>query len=665
MLGLGRYLVGVAELAALAGFAVLGAARVRERLLPDLERAPALLVSGVLALGLLILVAELVGSFGLFIAAPYLLGVAVTGLGIWALSPRVLWRAGGIRGRAPDPPPPAAGGRGEASTSGPGGGLIAGGLALMVVLVAVIHFAAGVRLRLSTGMTGFDSTWYHGPLAAEFFQTGNTFELHFLAPQYLAWFYPANAELFHAIGMLAFDRDIISPLLNFGWFLGCLFAVWCIGRAVRVGPVSLLLGAIALSVPVLGDQAGEARNDLAGTFFLLAAIAVCLNASAGGRGGRLPSGALVVAGLAAGLAAGTKLNFLPAASVMVVGLVVIAPRGERWRALAAAGSSAIVGGGYWYLRNLAQAGNPLPWVRHLGPVALPAPAQGLGGREGHSVLEYLSDGSVWSHWFLPGLHQGLWIVWPLLGGMALGGLILCLGRGAGPLLRVIGVVGLVAGLTWLLAPTSAEGPAGMPRGFESALRYLTPALVLGMAVLPIVPPLLGRVRRLLSVGPRWEPSISRRALFLSGAALIAIAVAFGGWEQRRYLEHRYARPEFTTRGLDAAFKWARSLSGTRIATTSTRLYPLYGTDLSNHVQYIGEERPNGGYVAPRTCRSWRQLLNAGHYDYVIATRDRIEPGKPALPPTAHWTEGPNATLILRKPPTAIFKLTGPLDPSAC
>ena len=48
-------------------------------------------------------------------------------------------------------------------------------------------------------------------------------------------------------------------------------------------------------------------------------------------------------------------------------------------------------------------------------------------------------------------------------------------------------------------------------------------------------------------------------------------------------ESRYANPTFTTPGLNAAFKWARSISGARIATTSTRQYPLFGTDLSNRV----------------------------------------------------------------------------------
>ena len=105
----------------------------------------------------------------------------------------------------------------------------------------------------------------------------------------------------------------------------------------------------------------------------------------------------------------------------------------------------------------------------------------------------------------------------------------------------------------------------------------------------------------------------------------------------------------------------RAISDARIATTSTRQYPLYGTDLSNHVQYIGDEQPHGGFTAPTTCRAWRRLLNAGDYDYVVATRDRIEPGKPPYPPTARWTEAPEPTSILRKPPTVVFKLNGPAE----
>ncbi len=683
MLDLPRYLLGVVEIALLAGFATLGASALRARLLPSFSGAPAHLATTTIALALLIWVAEILGSLGLCKPVPYLVGMAVVGLGLWL-------GLGGGKGR-PFP-----------HSQGPG---VATVVALAIAAIAVVKFGLDVKPKLSSGITGFDSTWYHAPFAAGFFQSGSTWDLHFIAPQFLAWFYPANAEIFHAVGMLAFGRDILSPLLNLGWFAGCLVACWCIGRPYRVAPWSLALGAIALSLPVLSDQAGEARNDIVGIFFLLAAVAIALNAwgarengqvgeeGSGGSGDRpgVGLGPLVVVGLAAGLAAGTKLNFLLPAAVLVLGLPFLAPAGRRWRAAVAAGLAALSGGGYWYLRNLVHSGNPLPWFDDFGPISLPAPDQALGGREGHSVLGYLTDGTVWSDWLMPGLHDGLTVLWPLLLAAALAGLVLCIlsPRGFlgtkyvdkeprdGPvgtersMLRLAGLVGLGAAIAWLIAPTSASGPEGMPRGFESGLRYLAPALVLGLALLPAAPPLRDRLTHVGSASFRFSAYVAGSREFAASVAwsvlgvLVAVAIAIGYPVQRHYLENRYARPTFAAPGLNAAFKWATPLTDARIATTSTRQYPLYGTDLSNRVQYIGEEQSHGGFTAPTTCQQWRHLLNAGDYDYVVASRDRIEKGKPTYPATTHWTEGPGATPIFRTPPTVVFELNGPLDPAAC
>lgn len=666
MLGAGRYLLGVGEIALLVGCAWLGASRARERLLPGFEGAPAHLASAVLALALLIWAAEVLGSFSLFEPAPYLLVVAGAGVGMRTLLPRVAW---GVA-----PRPQLARTMGRPPRQDPRvGALVPTLIALGVAAVATIHFAGGVKTRLGTGMTGFDSTWYHGPFAAGFFQSGDTWSLHFIAPQFLAWFYPANGEIFHAVGMLAFGRDILSPLLNLGWFVGCLVACWCIGRPYRIGPWSLALGAVALSVPALADQAGEARNDIVGIFFLLAAVAIALTAWRG-RGEEergLSVGALVVIGLAAGLGAGTKLNFLLPAAVLLAGLVAVAPKGARVRALVASGLAALAGGGYWYLRNLVHAGNPLPWVHHLGPISLPAPEQALGGREAHSVFGYLTDGAVWSDWFLPGLHHGLWFLWPLLGLAALAGLSLAVASIArGHQVRALaGLVGLASALAWLIAPTSASGPEGMPGGFESGLRYLAPALILGLTLLPVWGPLRTRLAARSTFrshsGPKDERARFGSRLPLAIGALVLVVVVVGYPVQRHYLDRRYADPSFTTPGLNAAFAWSRDVSDARIATTSTRQYPLFGTDLSNHVQFIGLERPHGGFEAPATCRQWRRLLDEGGYDYVVASRDRLEPGKPPYPPQAGWTQGPGAEVVLRKPPTVVFKLRGPLDPSGC
>ncbi|MGN6255442.1 MAG: hypothetical protein ACTHO8_10765 [Solirubrobacterales bacterium] len=230
-----------------------------------------------------------------------------------------------------------------------------------------------------------------------------------------------------------------------------------------------------------------------------------------------------------------------------------------------------------------------------------------------------------------------------------------------------GLVGLASALAWLIAPTSASGPDGMPRGFESGLRYLAPAMILGLALLPTAP----RICVGLSFGAysptklnhtRWG---SGRIVAAVAAGLLLLAIAVGYSIQRHYLQSRYKDPTFTAPGLNAAFAWSRDISGARIATTSTRQYPLFGTDLSNQVQYLGLPRPHGGFEAPHTCQEYLRLLRRGHYDYVVATWDRLEKDKPPYPPSAGWTEAAGAQAILKKPPTVVFKLPARLDPSAC
>jgi hypothetical protein len=663
----------------------VAAMRVRSHLLPGWSGPPALLCDLLLGLALLLLVAELLGTLGAFRELPFVLAMVAVGVAF-----RRFVRPGSdSRNRTPPAPPPWG---------------LAKWAALLVAGLVIAHWSVSVRLTLDTGIANFDSTWYHGPFAASFAQGHSTFDLDFIAPQFLAWFYPQNSELLHGVGILAFGRDNLSPMINLGWLAGTLLAAWCIGRPYGVGPLSMIGAAIVLDTGALADQAGSMRNDIAAIFFLTAAAAVAVNARASDRDRWPAPGALVVVGLAAGLAAGVKLNYLVPAAGLALGLVAISAAGTRRRAAAAVGLPLLAGGGYWYLRNLAQAGNPLPWVKSLGPISLPAPDQALGGRRQESVLGYLFDGSIWSDWFLPGLHDALGWLWPALVGLPLLALVLCLGRRRDPVLRVLGAVGLLTAVTWIAGPASAAGPSGMPLSFESGLRYLAPALILGLAILPVVAGAVRGPRNAIVLalllatlafadasGEPWYSGYVAGAIAI-GAATVAIAALLGSWrlwrlspstlaaiatagvvvavtggwvEQRRYLDHRYAEANFTAPGLNAAFEWARDLREQRIATTVTRQYPLWGTDLSNRVRFVGIHRPHAGFVRASDCVEWRQLINAGDYDYVVASLDRTEPGGPRFPREAEWTRDPNAVVVLRKPPTVVFRVNGLLAISGC
>ena len=68
----------------------------------------------------------------------------------------------------------------------------------------------------------------------------------------------------------------------------------------------------------------------------------------------------------------------------------------------------LIGGGYWYVRNLIVSGNPFPW-QDIGPIHH---AEALQGRHPYSIVHYATDTSVWGRYFTPALHERLGELWP-------------------------------------------------------------------------------------------------------------------------------------------------------------------------------------------------------------------------------------------------------------
>src|SRR4029450_3255323 len=114
-------------------------------------------------------------------------------------------------------------------------------------------------------------------------------------------------------------------------------------------------------------------------------------------------GVLMVGGLAAGLALGTNLTVVPPVLALTVGVIVISAKGSRFRASAAWIGGLVVGGGYWYGRNLVVSGNPFPW-QDIGPIHH---AEALQGRHPYAIVHHATDPDLWGRYFTPGLHERL------------------------------------------------------------------------------------------------------------------------------------------------------------------------------------------------------------------------------------------------------------------
>jgi hypothetical protein len=290
---------------------------------------------------------------------------------------------------------------------------------------------------------------------------------------------------------------------------------------------------------------------------------------------------------------------------------------------------------------------------------------------------------------------------------------------------MLALVALVTAVAYVLTPLSASGPEGAPLGFRLNLRYLAPALAIGLVLLAapaarwpkreqataagilglLVVVLLAGQSPLAALDDGYllqallvavaagaivaAALLARRGtstliLAGAGAALLALVVGLGWLEQRDYTDQRYALdaphyprpPEHPgtelSQGLGAAYQWARGERDQKIGLGGTTgaffQYGLYGPDSSNDVRYVGKRGPRGSFDEITTCADWRSAVNEGGYGFLVTTPgyDQDQPDKPLPAPFTEWTASdPAARPVLQERLVNVFRIDGPLDPAAC
>lgn len=686
-----RFLWGLLALAAIAAPALAAARVARRRWLPDADRVTGWLgeVSG--AITIVLVVSELAGVVGAFRLPVVIVGVASVAASVLIVDRR----RGDAPVRATNPAPAAS----------PPGRRTNWMLALALVASALVLLQWGTRAARAydTGDIDGDSLQYHLPHAVEFVQTHSTTELNVVSFDPLHSFHPANSELLTAVGILAFGREILSPLLSVVWLALGLTACWAIGQRRGAGPLLLLCGCVLFGLPILSSTAaGYATTDAPSLCFLLIAFALLLEDSRSG-------GRLAFAGAAAGLAIGTKLTVLTGAAGLLALVLVTAPERRRVRDSTVFTGAALVAGGFWFARNLVRTGSPVPALDlGVGPIRLPHPPLPSVDSYGHTVLEYLGDGGVWRDVIRPGVplafgRAGWFIV--VAGAVAL---VFALWRGTAIERAVaLGAVALTAG--YLANPLSAFGPEGDPSFFFFiGLRYLIPALLLsavagvfclsararapvfvailvlfgvtqftrhgvpawidgykvrGAVLAALVVVLLGA----RYVVHRWR---ERPAELVAAAVLVAgVAIGVGAPAADRYLSIRYTvdTPGFS-RGSPFSELFRRMRTNHDLVIGYVWMeadFPLYGDDLSNRPTYVGVDGPHGAFRDARTCREWREAVNRRDLDLLVVAPLSTFPAV-GPPPMLEWTDGAEGVRQeFEIGDIHVFRVTGPMDPSTC
>ena len=499
-----------------------------------------------------------------------------------------------------------------------------------------------------------------------------------------AWFYPQTSELIDGATIVLFKSAWLTPLVNIFFLAIALLAAWCIGRPYKVGAATLVAAALLLDSGVMIEtQPGEARNDILGLAFLIAFAAFIINGhqrraptegtavqDAPERGAALlDKSPLILAGIAGGLAVSVKTTFLVPVAALAIGVFLFSGRGRRWTTAWVMGLPLLIVGGYWYLRAaIKSGGNPIP-ITKFGPLNLPVPDQmPLDPRPRFSVAHYLTEPTIYRKWFFPQLDNALGPLWPLILIVAVAAAVFIIWRSRNIILRVIAAAALLTAVVYLVTPLTAAGQEGSPTGFFTNTRYLMPGLVLALTLLPIARPLRapdGRARWTLYfltlvyaitvlATPQWYTTyivgaifitlalvwvpgglgilrsrnlVSRAVVTLIAGVVLVLAVVLGRSQEVQYANQAYTKAELflDEGGPIEAYEYARKLEDQRIGIVGSSSiifgqFGFFGADLSNEVEYIGQQGPHGSLRLPTNCRQFRGLINQGNYNYVIMSQ---------------------------------------------
>ena len=665
-----------ATAAALVVVAVLarGAQLARAGLLPTWRGAPARLAEAVIGLSAGLGAAQFVGALRLFRPLPLFLAELAAGAACWAIG-----RLVHVDVDVGDVPAPTESDRPALRRHEPA----EWAAALLGVGIVAVQWMTHVGAAVGRGMNHPDTLWYHLPFAARFVQNGSFTGLEGIGYVAARWF-PFNSQMLHALGMVAYGNDAVSPYLNLAWAALAVLAAWCIGASRDNGPLALLLTAFALGIPAMaGTQPGQASSDIACAALLLAAVALLFEVE------DFAPVPMALAGLATGLAISTKVTIAVPVAVLVVGVLVTTLVARRFAVAGLWAGAVAVTGSFWFIRNWAITGSPLPWFDlALGPIRLSATA----AEEGPPLSETIFDGDAWESMYRPGLPLGFGRAWPFVLGIAVAGIVLALVKGT----RFERLAGLMV-LAGLIGHVVTPLTGGL--SFVFNLRYLTPVLLLGSVLfarqLPatrawrtamsagvlvlvvvgatspnregvaawpkayVVPVALGAVLAVALVALYVRSTVRWPARRHIGVAVFVLALVVSGfWSgQRYYLDHRYLDAGLH---MDEVHEYFRDVTDARVAVFGTdETYPMFGLDGSNRV------RRGDDAVIELTddfCRDWRRAI-AGHYDYVVLTQYGV--GNYRKPSDWMIRTDAAATRVVEDGDSVVYRLDGALDPSTC
>jgi hypothetical protein len=544
-------------------------------------------------------------------------------------------------------------------------------MAGLAAAFAAIAALADLARWAGDELVGVDPLTFHLPNVGRWIQLHSMWQIDQFVPLLAHGNYPNNGDVVLLSTVLPWHNDFLVRLPITLYLVTTAIAVFAVARELRA-PVaaSVLAGAVVVSLPVVGIATipRALPDSLMWTTFAGGVLFLLRHARTSRRSD------LVLAGIALGIAAGTKWYGVSSVAVVVViwtGARLLRERGADGGMGAAGplrdtvlvGGLSLLGTLPWLARNLALSDNPVfPLkVAPFGLTIFDAPPDVIRDEVGFTIADYAGDSGVL--WQLAGeMVEGLGIA-PILCGLALAAAVVLARRTRDGRVLALAAGAIALGLLYTITPATALGVKGDPSLAHANTRYAVPALILAV---PVAAWVAGRLPRLaglalqavLTVGAllgayRGYEVHGLRDVTLAtiGLALLAIAAgvlfrlrerriivvaaalvaALAGLAAAHRIEDRINGGRYL--GIDRAVDGLLRIApaGKRIGLASdwsvaglSPVWPAFGTRIDNDVQFVGEFRR--GFLTPYpTAARFEDALRRGRYDVLVVGRGFFPP----------------------------------------
>ncbi len=546
-------------------------------------------------------------------------------------------------------------------------------LAALACAFAAVAALADLGRWAGDELVGVDPLTFHLPNVGRWIQLHSMWQIDQFAPLLAHGNYPNNGDVVLLSTVLPWHNDFLVRLPITFFLVTTAIAVFAVGRELGAPhALSALAGAAVVSLPVVGIATipRALPDSMMWTTFACGVLFLLRHARSARRSD------LVLAGVALGIAAGTKWYGVSSVAVVVaiwIGARVVTARrrarpdgADATRDVLIVGCLAVAGVLPWLARNLALSDNPVfPLkVAPFGLTIFDAPPDVIRDQAGFTIADYAGDPGVL--WQLAGeVVEGLGLA-PIVCGLAIALAVLVArrhGRAPDPRILLLAAGTVVLGLLYTVTPATALGLRGDPSLAHANTRYAVPALVLAMPIVAWVAGRLPRAGELVLGG-----ALSVAALFgayrgyevhgirdvalaaaglaaLAGASWLlwqlrarrivlvaaALAAALVGGAAAYRVEDRINDGRY--RNIDPAVDVLLDAapSGRRIGLASdwsvgglAPVWPAFGTRIGNEVEYVGHFVR--GFMTPYgDAASFQAALRRGRYDLLVVGRGFYPP----------------------------------------